>query len=295
MLIEDRLKNEDFSYNEELIIQYILDQKSAIRTMTMRDIANATFTSPATMSRIAHKLNYSGWETLKADYLKELEYLESQVSEIDANQPFNKEDSLLTIATKISVLKKESIDDTLSLIKQDDLRKSVNILEKADLIHIFGVRQNALIAQSFKHNLMQIQKHAEIHSIQGQMMFDAYQARSSSCAIILSYSGETRTLVQCAKYLKEHQVPIISITSIGNSTISSLSSCNLRICTREKQFSKIASFSTDVSIIYLLEVLYSCLFTQNYDKNWKSKVSPSFDIEQDKTTRITLGIIKEKD
>lgn len=49
------------------------------------------------------------------------------------------------------------------------------------------------------------------------------------------------------------QIPIIAITNIGNNTTARLADCVLRICTREKLYSKIATFSTDSAIVYLLD------------------------------------------
>ena len=46
-----------------------------------------------------------------------------------------------------------------------------------------------------------------------------------------------------------------------------MADCVLPICTREKQYSKIATFTTDSSIAYVLDVLYSCLFALDYEKN----------------------------
>jgi hypothetical protein len=55
--------------------------------------------------------------------LKEEEYLQKHFSEINANLPFQRNDTILSIASKIAALEKESIDDTLSLITHDDLQQ----------------------------------------------------------------------------------------------------------------------------------------------------------------------------
>ena len=45
----------------------------------------------------------------------------------------------MSIAGKIATLKKESIEDTLSLITHDDLQKAIQIIKKASCIHLFAV------------------------------------------------------------------------------------------------------------------------------------------------------------
>ena len=115
--------------------------------MTAKAIAEATYTSTSTLIRTAHKMNFDGWNELKQAYLKETEYLESQVSDVDANIPFERNETIMNIAQKIAVLQKESIDNTLSLITHDALQKAIQIIRKADCIHLFAVSNNLLITQ----------------------------------------------------------------------------------------------------------------------------------------------------
>ena len=292
MLIRERLEQENFSHSERTIIDFILNQKKLIQPMTTKDIAKATFTSPSTLIRIAHKMNYKGWNDLKEAYLKELDYLESHFSDIDANYPFDAQDSIMTIANKIALLKKEAIDDTLSLITHDDLQKAIRIIRDASYINIFAVSNNLLISQEFKHNMSRIKKRVDICMLQGELVHVANLADSSSCAIVISYSGETPELIKDVKILKSHHIPIIAITNIGDNTLSRMSDCVLKITTREKLYSKIATFSTDEAITYLLDVLYSCVFALDYKKNDCMKYHSSKALETGRFS--TLDIIKEE-
>ncbi len=92
MLIGEKLQTGDFSPSEQTVIAYILEQKLGLQTMTTKEIAQATFTSPSTLIRIAHKSGYKGWNELKAALIKEEEYLSTCKCGIDANYPFQKEE-----------------------------------------------------------------------------------------------------------------------------------------------------------------------------------------------------------
>lgn len=291
MLITERLERCDFSNSERIIIDYILEKKLEIANMTAKAIAEATYTSPSTLIRIAHKMNFDGWNELKQAYLKETEYLESQVSDIDANIPFKRNETIMNIAQKIAVLEKESIDNTLSLITHDDLQKAIQIIRKSDCIHLFAVSNNLLITQEFKHQMSRIKKRVEIHALQSEIVFNACLSEPTSCALIVSYSGETDILNRCIRALKANSVPIIAITNIGDNTTARLSDCVLKICTREKLYSKISTYSTDTAIVYLLNVIYSCVFALNYDYNLNLKIESSRMIENGRFS--TLNIIKE--
>ena len=293
MLIRERLENFDFSNSEQKIVTYILEKKAAIEEMTTKEIAEATYTSPSTLVRIAHKMNFSGWSELKEAFLKEEEYLQKHFSEINANLPFHRNDTIMSIASKIAALEKESIDDTLSLITHDDLQKAIQIIRKSSYTSLFAVSNNLLITQEFQHNMSRIKKRVEICLLQGETIFKAHLADPSSCAIIVSYSGETAILNETIQYLKANNIPIIAITNIGDNTTARMADCVLRICTREKLYSKIATFSTDSAIVYLLDVLYSCIFALDYDANLQLRISTSKMIEAGRSS--TVDIIKEED
>ena len=172
------------------------------------------------------------------------------------------------------------------------MQKAIQIIRKASSIHLFAVSNNLLITQEFKHNMSRIQKHVEICSLQSEILFQATLAASSTCAIIVSYSGETDILNRCILALKQNQIPIIAITNIGDNTTARLSDCVLKICTREKLYSKIATYSTDSAIEYLLDVIYSCVFALDYQYNLDLRMKTSQVIESDRYS--TVELIKEE-
>lgn len=291
MLIRERLERCEFSNSERVIIDFILKEKMNIQNMTTKDIANATYTSPSTLIRIAHKMNFKGWNELKEAYLKEEKYLETHFLDIDANYPFSNDDTIMSIASKIATLKKEAIDDTVSLVTHDDLQKAVQTIRKTSSIYVFAVSNNALITQEFAHNMSRIQKRVTVCSLQGELVYTAMNADPHSCAIIVSYSGETPILKKVINALKINHIPIIGITNIGDNTVSKNADVVLRICTREKLYSKIATFSTDVSFEYILDLLYSCVFALHYDQNIQRKKRVSQMIEKGRFS--TIDIVKE--
>lgn len=283
MLVREKFEYCQFSNTEKQVVQYILEHASEIEDLSIKEIAVQCFTVPSTLVRIAHKMGYQGWKELKDSLLEEEQYLNQHFFAVDANIPFEKNDSVMSIANKLAVLKKETLDDILSLIRYDQLQKAVGIMKKSDVIHIFSAGHNPLLAQKFQYDMERIHHHVIIHTVQNDFVYEAYALKSSDCALIISYTGETNVLTETIHVLKSRQLPVIAITSIGENTISSLSDCVLNITTREKLYSKIASYSTDESIIYILELLYSCLFQIRYAENMEEKTKIAKLTEKRKT------------
>ncbi len=99
------------------------------------------------------------------------------------------------------------------------------------------------------------------------------------CAIIISYSGENCSLINLASLLKENNIPVIVITSIGENSLSFYATSLLHMSTREKLFSKIANYTSEYSVALILDILYSCYFKLNYQNNLDYKIEHSKKVE----------------
>ncbi|MCU5332243.1 MurR/RpiR family transcriptional regulator [Bacillus wiedmannii] len=277
MLLIEKMKEDIFSSSERAIIVYLFKQRENIKDKTTKQISKETYTHPSTLIRIAKKLGYSGWVELKNSFLGEIEYLNSHFSSIDANYPFDDQDSIMTVANKMALLNQTTISDTLSLLNHDDLQRATNMLDKAAHIKVFSMYHNLLICHDFKSKMNRIRKHVSLCTIDPH--FEAVNSNIETCAIVISYSGESEDIVGLLPFLKRKKVPVIALTSIGENTLTKYADCILRITTREKLYSKIGSFSSNESICFLLDLLYACVFSEDYKNNleYKIRISKYFD------------------
>ena len=292
MLLREQMKHIHFSNSETIIIDYILEKNELIKNYSIKTIAKETYTSPSTMIRISKKLGFSGWNEFKEAFIEETEYLKRHFTDIDANIPFTDKDTIMKIASKIVNLHQESVMDTLSLIQHDNLQRAVQILKHSRNIHVFAIANLNYAGEEFVFKLNRIHKNAYINPTQDNMFQNALMATQDECAVCISYSGETPTLLKTAHFLKRNQVPIIAITSLGTNSLSTIADVTLNITTREKSFSKIANFSSLASINIILDILYSCLFSLNYQKNLDYKLKIAKEIE---TNRIIDNEIISED
>ena len=279
MLLQEQMKQDIFSYNERIIIDFILEKQEKIKDYSTKMIGDETYTAPSTIIRIAHKLGFQGWSDLKEAYLDEVIYLNNHFQEIDPNYPFTNQDTMMQIAHKITQLHIESAKDTASLIHHDTLQKAIQILRKANVVKVFAIANLNFIGEEFVFKLNRIHKKAYIEPVQDNQFQDAIMTTSDECAICLSYSGETPTLLKTANFLKENKVPIIAITSLGKNSLSDLATVTLNVSTREKSFSKIAGFTSLESMNIVLNILYSCLFSLNYQVNLDYKINVAKRVE----------------
>lgn len=292
MLIKEQLKEVSFTPAEQLVVAFLEEKQEQIQDYTLRNAAKECFTYPSTFVRVAKKMGFSGWEELKKAYLAECDYLGKSVKAINANIPFTPNDSLMTVAGKIKQLTMETTNDTFSLLTHDQLAKAIQLLIEADEIRIFARNHNILIAHEFCLRMNRIGHACFNNTVDGEQLFDAANAKTNSCALFISYSGESSQLRKAMTILKKKKVPMILITSIGNNSMAQLADCILEVTTREKLYSKIGNFTVSSSIKFLLDVLYAGCFAQNYQKNYEHLVEISLQADG-RTSQV--GILKENE
>lgn len=265
MLIQEKIRQTNFSDAEQNVINYILNRPQSLN-LTIKEVAEAAFVHPSTLIRIAKKLDFTGWLEFKTAFSKEQDYLTHHFQTVDANLPFAPKDGLLRIASKLAQLEQTTISDTLSLLQHDALKKAKELLLSARITRIFGNNANTLIAQDFAVKMNRIGKIVTTSQIQGETAYEAYNLTPSDAAILISYTGENKMILQTTHILSQQHVPIIAITSIGDNSLMQLATCTLQMTTRERLYSKIGNFTTNLSITYLLDVLYSVVFAENYQQ-----------------------------
>lgn len=233
-------------------------------------------------------------QTILAHY-HELQYLASHFSDIDANIPFQKGDDFIMIANKIAQLQQETISDTLSLIQRDAYIKASQYIEQAKRIVLFASSNVISLCEEFIYEMNRINRSVEFICSDGEQMFRAYNCSEEDCAIIVSYTGETDIILVISDILKKRNVPVIALTSIGENTLAHHANVTLFISTREKQYSKIASFSINTSIRLQLSILYSCVFSLHYDEHMQYRIENAKRIETPQTRTSHFSLIKEEE
>lgn len=262
----------NFSQSEKEIARYILNNGEDILCMSVKELAKKTYTSPATIVRLCKKIGLEGYNDFKIKYSGELQYDKRNKKRIDVNFPFQKDDHFETIAKNLAAMSQEVIQDTYQLIQFEDLEKIVDLLLQAQEIDIYGFGNSILAGLSFQHKMARIGKNVNIRSIPGEQVFLTSISNEKKVALLISYSGETGEIIRFANILKQKKTPIIAITSLGDNQLSRIADYILHLDSREKIFSKMAPFSSQISMEYILNVLFSCIYRQHYDNNTLMKI-----------------------
>jgi len=276
MDIINQLKyNNKFTYNESFIVNYILKHLEEATNMTIYELASQTNTSTSTIVRLSKKCNFHGFKEFKIALIKGLDdYLKNDTG-IDANMPFRPSDTDLMISNKIAHLTNETVKETQKHLTTKQLNHCVDLLLSANNINGIGVSDCFIKLRDFQLKLLRINKFVRIIDSQAEQFFLANYASPNDVVIIVSYSGKTAEIINDAKYFYRNNTSIIAITADENSPLASYSTELLLLPKKETSNIKVSNFSSQISIEYILNVLYSCIYNRNYYENYsEQKVTP---------------------
>lgn len=256
--------NDSYTATEKLIAEYILEND--ILHDSAQALGEKTNTSAAAIIRFSKKIGFKGFSDLKMNLAQSTKEEKQEVDLI-----FEPEDNISTLVEKGCRLNMNTVLKTYQLINIDTLEASIDLLNNASTIYLFGVGGSSVIGLDIYQKLMRIGKkviyNADLHV---QMTF-AQSMDQNDAALIISYSGSTTGLVDVARVLHEKQIPFISITQINSNPISKLSTYSLKVPSEEKAL-RIGAVSSRISSFVITDLLYYGVFKNNFEEHKKNLI-----------------------
>lgn len=280
--------------SKRTIGEFVLQKKGRLCEFTTQQIANETYTSKAALVRFAKALGFSGWREFAKEFVNEQHYQETHYSDIDPNVPFQADSSTKDIISLMCSLQMESLMDTADLIKPWTVDKIVDLMEQSNRIALFGMSPNSMLGELFRRRMLTVGRQVEIPAL-GDVGLLASSLGEQDCAIIISYSGNspTREPLSVLRFLSTNRVPVVGITSSGTNYLRKHALYTLSISSQEKLYTKISTFATETSILYILNVLFSAYFTRNFQENFNLKVETGRLLEYQRFSEV-LELMEEE-
>ncbi|MFC6294876.1 MurR/RpiR family transcriptional regulator [Lactiplantibacillus daoliensis] len=268
MLILDALNQQtDFTTTEKRIADYIFANLPTLSNLYIKNLAAATYTSHSAIIRLAQKLGYQGFRDFQRALTIAATAQAQALTAVDANFPFQADDTATTIAKKLAGLSVNAIQTTYTQIDEQQLTAAAKLLAKTERLFLFAQGDSQLRARSFQNRLVKINKFAMIAEEYGDAAWQAANLSPSDCAVFISYAGTTNTHRQFATYFQQQHIPSILISGNAQSPLIPLTTQQLIAVLPETTFAKVGTFASQVAFEYLLDTLFSLLYVQDYRHN----------------------------
>ncbi|MFW5894986.1 MAG: MurR/RpiR family transcriptional regulator [Bacillota bacterium] len=251
---------------EREIVKYVLEQPQKTSEMTVYELAKETYTSPASVIRLCKKLGFTGYKDFSKSLIYELAIRAN--SRNHQKSEITKSDSVKEIIEKVTYKNIVSLEDTQTLIDADMIEKVVDLMRGANRIALFGLGSSYNVAHDAEQKFMRLNLHMKTSEDWQMQLLTARTMSKGDLGIIISYSGRTDEMIQCARSMKENGVTIVSITKYGLSPIVELSDYNLFVAANESLY-RSGAMSSRISQLNIIDILYTGYANMDYETSLK--------------------------
>ncbi|MQS75507.1 MurR/RpiR family transcriptional regulator [Companilactobacillus halodurans] len=236
----DRLTENDYQ-----LLSIILKNKKILSNLNSKEISDIVYSSPAGLTRLAKKLNFTGFSEFKY-------FLKNDADNSGPLEP-NQLDILIN-----------DMNDTIKLLSQTNMTPLTTYIHNAKRIYIYGTgwgekRAADLIARNFlAYNILfyKIPAFTELEWVLNDIT-------ENDILFVISFSGENTDLNKSLKKLKLKNVPYISITPLSKNTLASRATYNMYYSTTILNIS--TAPNTEYNYFSPLELVADALFRSYID------------------------------
>lgn len=237
--------------NDLHIWSYISKHRKECETLAIDQLAHKCNVSRTTILRFAQKLSLKGYGELKV-YLK----LDNEKTKENINN--------------IEIVC-DTYNEVIKNIKERDCTEIFKVIDKAKTLYVYGMGMvQSSIKKEIKRTFLTAGK--IFYDLSGYTEAGAITdlATDEDLFIIISVSGENKSILDFAKNLKIRNIPIMSITKLKDNSLAKLSDYNLYTYTALiPKISNDIDFESLTCYFILIEILF--LKYMEYEAQKKKK------------------------
>ncbi|MGI8315888.1 MurR/RpiR family transcriptional regulator [Halobacillus mangrovi] len=247
---------------EQVVARYILDHPEEIVSMSIQQVATASYSSASAVLRYCKALGYEGFKDFKLKLAGDLSIEGMHEVEKEQLEPKDSLENIMSVITNNNI---QSLHNSLQLINIEELEKAYRYILQANKVDLYGVGSSYLIASDAVQKFMRINKTCTAYSDFHMQRVSAVNLGPEDVAIAISYSGETKQVIDCVQIAKSQGAKIIVITKYADTAISSLADAVLFVAAKEDEF-RSAAMSSRMSTLNVIDILYTACAHEEYEE-----------------------------
>lgn len=246
---------------EKKIADCIIARKEEVVDMTVAELARASGTSDATVSRFCRRCGFKGFHQLKMSLAREV--VEEKNQAITVSNDISR-DELGQSLQNILANKVAELTQTLTTMNTKQLAKILDLLDQAGGVQVAAVGNTIPVAMDFAFKLNQLGIPTVAGGIWESQVAYTFNMKKGDVLIIISNSGTSRRLLKMIAGAKENGCTVIAVTNHEESPVAKAADYHITTATREKLLLGEFCFSR-VSAMVVVETLYLFLAVSRKD------------------------------
>ena len=244
------------------IARFIRSNPEQAAGMTVRQLAERTYTSPSSVVRVCRALGFSGYKDFRQALMLELAVLRNEL--VHQEQELAAEDPVDEIIDKVTNKNIQSLEDSRRLIDPEAVARCTSLLKRSKNVLLFGIGASLCVARDAYLKFLRLNKACVLNDDWHSQLLQARNASAQDVGIVFSFSGRTAEVVECMKALRDNGTPIIAVTRYAPSPVAKLADELLYIAANESLFRN-GAMSSRIAQLNVVDILYTAFASSEYE------------------------------
>ncbi|WP_059104541.1 MurR/RpiR family transcriptional regulator [Shouchella shacheensis] len=241
-----QVKYHTLSATEKRIADYVTTHTQELANIHIRDLAQKSDASIATITRFCQKIGVQS-------------FVEFKILLRDELTKNTEQDSLIS---EMEHIYKVIISGSRTLVSEEKVIEACQLIEAAARIEIYGIGSSGLSAQELKFRLMRMGMRVDCHVDSHTMLMNASLLGPDDVVIAISNSGHTQDIIDAAQLAKQNNAQLLLITNHEHTPLSDLADLLLLSYSPKPFYSK-GFLNAQLSIFHMLDLLSMVLLKNN--------------------------------
>jgi DNA-binding MurR/RpiR family transcriptional regulator len=238
---------------------WLLEARKQIVDLPISRFAQETGVTETTIVRFCKGIGYSGYRELRLALVQSVGIAKGlQLGAVEQKLPESGDRSMLSLAKKIVTTNAEVLVRTPQLLDEQSLERAIEALLNATEVYLVGFGSSTPIALDLYQRLLRLGIRATVCSDPHILTVITTNLELRAVLFGITYSGQSRDLVDALQAAKERRATTIVLTSNGGATAARLADI-LLISAVHPEMAPRETVATRISQLAIVDVLCTAL------------------------------------
>lgn len=260
LLMDIQLAYKRLTKTEKKIADFVAKNANQVLFMSITDLADASGVADASVHRFCRTMGLKGYQEFKMKLSLSMAS-EGSVENSELLSPM-KLDSMGYTLDQILKSHIWALKETRMLMKEDEIEKTVMLMEEAERIYFLGIGDSLLTAKEARNKFLRITNKVSCIDDPHMQAMTASMAGKKDLIFFISYSGSTKDNIYVAKIAKTTGAKVVGITRFLKSPLANYTDVLLPCGSNEGPLEG-GSMGAKMCQLYIIDVLFQEYYRRN--------------------------------
>lgn len=245
--------------------QFIVDNPDEMLRLSSVALGEQTGRSQSSVVKFAQKLGYPSYQQLKLA-VSEAKAQQWQAPPGMVHGSIDRTDGYVAVQQKLVAGKLAAMQQTMSVNSEHTVTRVLDLIDRAERIHLSGVGASSLVARDFAIKLMKLGRNVLHDSDSHVQLASATSLGPRDMLFAISHSGVSIETLRVAEIARGQQATVVVMSSMRDNPLSAIADITLHSVSDEDNVRSSSITARDAQLA-LTDLLFILLVQRQQDAN----------------------------